>query len=47
MKSHLGEDSMDFTHVICLNKHVCVPIFFYYLNVCAFSQLGVEFYTPW
>lgn len=45
MESHLGEDTMDFTQIICLQTHVYVWLFFYYLKVCAFSQLGVALYT--
>jgi len=45
MESHLGEDTMDFIQVICLQKHVCVWLFFYYLKVCDLGQLDVELYT--
>ena len=44
MKSLLGENIMSLTQVIYLKKHVCVPLFFYCLDVCAFIQLGVKFY---
>lgn len=44
MKCHLGENIMSLIQVIPLKKHVCVPLFFFCLNVCAFIQLGVDFY---
>lgn len=44
MKRHLGEDIMNFTQVIYLNKLFCVALFFYYLNIYALNQLDVELY---
>lgn len=44
IETHLGEYTMNFTQVICLNKLVCVPPFFHYLYICTFNQLDVELY---
>lgn len=45
MENQLGKGAMDFTEVVCLQRHVYVLLFFYNLNVCAFSQVDVELYT--